>query len=115
MFTKTRKKLDKDSGVCYNTVGISVHAGVPAGVFPTSVILNGTREPPDPFRGGCFLGALCPRKSKYLFLPWCVHEARREVMMMEYVTYDDLTKIAMLIIAIISCYLQYKDQNNRKR
>ena len=36
-------------------------------------------------------------------------------MMMEYVTYDDLIRIAMLILAIVSCYLQYKNQNNKKR
>ena len=35
--------------------------------------------------------------------------------MMEYVTYDDLIKIAMLILAIVSGYLQYKNQNNKKR
>ena len=115
MFTKTRKNLDRNRGVCYNDRWSRGICPIPAGVFPTSVNLLGLCESRGSFRGGCFLGALCPRKSKYLFLPWCLHEARREVMMMEYVTYDDLIKIAMLIIAIISCYLQYKDQNNRKR
>jgi hypothetical protein len=66
MFTKTRKKLDKSRGVCYNTVGISAHAGVPAGVFPTSVILNGAREPQIRSEAVAFL-VPCVQGSQNIF------------------------------------------------
>ena len=40
--------------------------------------------------------------------------ARREVSCVEYITWDDLIMIAMLIIAILNCYINYMN-NNKKR
>ena len=64
----------------------------------------------DFVRGGCLLG-VSSRKPKYLF-PSLVADTKGGECM-EYITWDDLFMIAMLIVAILSCYFNY--MNNKKR